>query len=135
MSTTPPDLDWVERGACRGMSPGTFYSDGVRGGTQVDRRLITQVCGACPVKVQCRDYALHHEIYGFWADTSPDERRRERHALHIKVEVPGEDDFAPCGTEGGYKRHLRRRESTCEDCRAAHTHIVAASRARKMARE
>jgi hypothetical protein len=26
----------------------------------------------------------------------------------------------PCGTPGGYRRHIRRREDTCEPCRAAH---------------
>jgi hypothetical protein len=28
---------------------------------------------------------------------------------------------APCGTNAGYQRHLRRGEPTCADCRATHS--------------
>lgn len=28
--------------------------------------------------------------------------------------------IAPCGTDAGYQRHLRRKEPTCPPCRAAH---------------
>lgn len=35
---------------------------------------------------------------------------------------------AACGTDGGYRRHLRRGESTCEPCREAHRLDTAARR-------
>lgn len=35
---------------------------------------------------------------------------------------------SPCGTTGGYRRHIRRREPTCEPCRAAHRLATAARR-------
>jgi hypothetical protein len=42
------------------------------------------------------------------------------------------DDSAPllCGTAAGYIRHIRARETACEDCRAAHTLYVRLWRAR-----
>jgi hypothetical protein len=42
------------------------------------------------------------------------------------------DNSAPllCGTHAGYIRHVRARESACEDCRAAHALYVRQWRAR-----
>ena len=44
-----------------------FDSDGVR----------TKVCGPCPIRQQCLDYAIStREQYGIWGGTLPGERRR-----------------------------------------------------------
>ena len=36
-----------------------------------------------------------------------------------------------CGTYGGYKRHVRNHETTCDDCRAAYNQRAAERRAAK----
>jgi hypothetical protein len=44
-----------------------FDSDGVR----------TKVCGPCPIRQQCLDYAIsNREEYGIWGGTLPGERRK-----------------------------------------------------------
>ena len=34
--------------------------------------------------------------------------------------------LATCGTDGGYKRHMRRHEPTCPACKAAHAAVESA---------
>src|SRR5690606_19101133 len=64
--------DWMTRGRCREVSPGTFFpSDGV--GVELARR----ICADCPVKEPCLEYALAERIdHGVWGGTSERERRR-----------------------------------------------------------
>ena len=68
--------DWQQHAACRGR-PGLFFSpDGERGPFRL-RRIgrAKQVCGSCPVQVQCRRYALSAaEPYGVWGGLSESER-------------------------------------------------------------
>jgi hypothetical protein len=35
---------------------------------------------------------------------------------------------APCGTDGGYQRHVKEGSETCDDCRDAHRRAMAAFR-------
>ncbi len=66
------DNEWMPRGRCREIPPGTFFpSDGV--GVEVARR----ICEGCPVKLPCLEYALFHRIdHGVWGGASERERRR-----------------------------------------------------------
>lgn len=40
----------------------------------------------------------------------------------------------PCGTEGGYNAHLRRKEPTCAGCRKAHRRDTKVKRVREVTR-
>ena len=66
------DTEWMRYGKCREVTPATFFpSDGV--GVDIARRL----CGECPVKEPCLEYALIERIdYGIWGGASERERRR-----------------------------------------------------------
>ena len=59
-------------GNCQDYSPSTFFpSDGV--GVDAARA----ICGDCPVKDRCREYALTERIeHGVWGGCSERERRR-----------------------------------------------------------
>jgi hypothetical protein len=46
-------------------------------------------------------------------------------AVYVDQRLHGQRQRAPCGTEGGYKAHLYRRERTCSGCREAHRVYVA----------
>jgi WhiB family redox-sensing transcriptional regulator len=65
-------MDWMGHGLCRQVAPSTFFpNDGV--GVDLARR----ICGACPVKEPCLEYALAERIdHGVWGGTSERERRR-----------------------------------------------------------
>ena len=66
------DLQWMRDGSCRHYPPGAFFpSDGV--GVDAARA----ICGSCPVKAECLEYALDAKIdHGVWGGCSERERRR-----------------------------------------------------------
>jgi WhiB family transcriptional regulator, redox-sensing transcriptional regulator len=68
----PESLSWMHHARCRGLSPSLFFPpDGE--GVQAAR----PVCGECPVRVQCLEFALANDINnGVWGGTSERERRR-----------------------------------------------------------
>lgn len=69
------ETEWKGQGACRDRNDDTFYPD--QGATLP---LITrQLCGACPVKVTCLEYALtRNERFGIWGGVSSKRRRELR---------------------------------------------------------
>ena len=66
------DTSWMANGNCAHEPPSTFFpSDGV--GVEVARK----ICGTCPVKEHCLEYALRNgEKFGIWGGMSERERRR-----------------------------------------------------------
>lgn len=71
---------WKTEGNCRSHPVDVFFpSDGI--GVQEARK----ICGTCPVKTPCLEYALRHRIaHGVWGGTS--ERERRRTARHRRIE-------------------------------------------------
>ncbi|WP_084653854.1 WhiB family transcriptional regulator [Nocardia altamirensis] len=71
--------DWQLHGSCRGLDSSVFFSpDGERGWSRHARvRRAKSICGVCPVRDECRRFALSaREPYGIWGGMSEDERRR-----------------------------------------------------------
>ena len=61
----------MKQALCRGAGDVFFPSEG--GGVETARR----ICRACPVRVECRDYALANRLdHGVWGGTSERERQR-----------------------------------------------------------
>jgi WhiB family redox-sensing transcriptional regulator len=70
------------------MDPSLFYPE--RGESRgAWRTEIAVVCGGCPVRTECLDYSTLYERDGYWANTSPEERRALRRELGVKAQVPG----------------------------------------------
>jgi WhiB family redox-sensing transcriptional regulator len=74
---TPPALvagSWVERAACRGSGFAPYFP---RAGVSADPA--KAVCGQCPVRGECLDFALQHpQLQGVWGGTSDADRRELR---------------------------------------------------------
>jgi WhiB family transcriptional regulator, redox-sensing transcriptional regulator len=72
MEEFPDDYGWMLRAKCRGVNPSEFFpSDGV--GVEFAQR----ICGNCPVRGECLEYALKFRIeHGVWGGASERERRR-----------------------------------------------------------
>ena len=72
MEESPDDYGWMLRALCRGANPSEFFpSDGV--GVEFAQR----ICGHCPVRTECLEYALKFRIeHGVWGGASERERRR-----------------------------------------------------------
>lgn len=109
-----------------------------------------EACGNCPVKSKCLNHALTYEEYGYWAGTTPNERKAMRKEMGIevininalflnsqyveesnriketipKIKGRGIRKVAQCGTRSGYNAHLRKKEPTCDACKAAHSKSV-----------
>ncbi len=66
---------WMARAACRGTDVRLFFP--APGASPQPAR---ELCEGCPVAQPCLDYALEHEVDGWWAATSARHRavlRRE----------------------------------------------------------
>lgn len=65
---------WMRFAACRGMDTEEFYPP--RGGNLAGPRA---VCGECPVREECRDYAIaNNDHLGIWGGLSGKQRRAVR---------------------------------------------------------
>jgi WhiB family transcriptional regulator, redox-sensing transcriptional regulator len=72
-------LNWRTRAACRYVEPELFFPLGTAGPAlqAIDRA--KQICGACPVRARCLDWAIRHgAAYGIWGGRTEEERRESR---------------------------------------------------------
>ncbi len=66
------DLQWRQRGACRGLDPGMFYPE-----TDEESEVAKRVCEDCHVRVACLEFALsNREKQGVWGGCTERDRRR-----------------------------------------------------------
>lgn len=71
--------DWRARALCSGDDPERWFPIGERG--PVARRQAAEaqiICGHCPVRVPCRDWALDHPqaaAYGVWGGLTRQQRQ------------------------------------------------------------
>ena len=58
--------------ACIDIDPSAFYPrQHIRGAIDYAKK----ICAQCPIAIECRDYALAHDLDGVWGGTTQDERR------------------------------------------------------------
>lgn len=70
------ELAWQTDALCAQTDPEAFFPE--KGGSTRDAK---RVCGSCPVRDECLDYAMDHdEKFGIWGGLSERERRRLRRA-------------------------------------------------------
>lgn len=75
-SAAPLTNDWRNQAACRAVDPETFFPIGQGPATRVTERDAKRVCGWCPVRTECLEYALGTGQYtGVWGGLTEDERR------------------------------------------------------------
>lgn len=68
------DAGWWPRAACSGADTERWFPSG-----EVIPADVADICGACPVRQDCLEYALaDSELKGIWAGTSPKVRARLR---------------------------------------------------------
>lgn len=71
LNSLPKPPAWTAQAACVGMDPDLFYLDKSDPFAAHARVVIKEVCGACPVRQQCLDYAIDNgEQYGIWSGRS-----------------------------------------------------------------
>lgn len=77
--------DWRYRGACFGIDPDVMYPEHLAGVVEAKR-----VCGPCPVRAECLEYALvNDEDFGIWGGESALKRRKMRKARKARLTTTG----------------------------------------------
>ncbi|MGW3100261.1 WhiB family transcriptional regulator [Streptomyces sp. NPDC001102] len=72
-------MSWRERAACRDVDPDLFFPIGTAGLTLVQVDEAKAVCGRCPVRERCLQWALDvGPVEGIWGGTTESERRATR---------------------------------------------------------
>lgn len=77
--------EWSSRAECKGLSS-IFFPPAAERPQARERReaQARQVCGACSVLSECREFARRHREYGFWGGESEE----ERHAAGYRLIAP-----------------------------------------------
>lgn len=68
-------MGWKEEAACRGQGIAPFFNRR----TQAEKDTAEALCGSCPVRLECLEYAISHERsenlrIGIWGGMNPNER-------------------------------------------------------------
>lgn len=83
--------------ACAGMDGDMFYDDMIASESVSDygyytstapkqHAMLRRVCANCPVKIECADFAIKHERFGFWGGLTAMERHSIRSMNNILLE-------------------------------------------------
>lgn len=82
----PPTSNWRGYAACRGADPRLFFPDSADGEAPDRGERAKRLCGGCPVRVACLDWALATgQELGVWGGTAAGERRAMR-AARLRVQ-------------------------------------------------
>lgn len=76
------DLRWQEDAACKDTGVDNWYVGDERSSSPEDR-ILSRICGSCPVLTQCREHALAHEKWGYWGGMSARERELTRRRMGV----------------------------------------------------
>lgn len=68
------NTDWMEQAKCQSRTDIPFFpEDGAPAVPAI------RFCNGCPVKIECLQYALHHNLSdGVWGGASPNQRKAMR---------------------------------------------------------
>jgi len=79
MTTIPGHADWREAGACAQLDPDLFFPISSTGPAREQIAKAKAICGACPVRRPCLEFALEHDLaHGIWGGTTPQDRQARR---------------------------------------------------------
>jgi hypothetical protein len=71
-----PITNWIGNAACAAADPEAFFPASPESDAKAK-----QYCAGCPVRAECRDYALAAGVeYGVWGGLNEDERKAIREA-------------------------------------------------------
>lgn len=75
---------FLAEAACEGMDPDLFYAEGAAAVARAKG-----VCGACPVRDRCLEWALTREEFGVWGGTTARERAAMRRQRGLRLMPAG----------------------------------------------
>ncbi len=66
------NIDW-SRAACAGCDVEAFYEEKA-GVAKPLNIVLRKICAECPIINECAEFAIKHEMHGFWGGLSPSDR-------------------------------------------------------------
>lgn len=80
-------IEFKEQAACVGTDTEAWFTeevyDEVGSHSYKDVALLKRICAGCPAKAECLDYAMKHDVDGWWANTSKTQRDTIRKQFNI----------------------------------------------------
>ncbi len=74
LSLVDSESEWQQNAACKGMDSKIFFP---KIGRTDSARIARAVCGSCPVRKRCLEFANNNGImYGMWGGLSVTERKK-----------------------------------------------------------
>jgi WhiB family redox-sensing transcriptional regulator len=114
-----PAGDWILDAACRDQGTTLFFPTVGDRGTY---NAAVALCGECPVRQSCLDYAVTNRIpFGVWGGLNEDRRRK------LAGKIPRSPRKLP-----PHGAHRYRKGCRCDECRYAHR--IESARYREAAR-
>jgi len=103
---------WTDEAECKDMPKNDFFP--LKGEKQNQSAI--DACARCTVREECANWAVLHEVHGYWGGLTAKERAKIRVQMSIYPDIPesryGRSSLIvkrrprpPCGTQAGYKSH------------------------------
>jgi len=96
-------IKWDGTEVCAQVTPELFYDVPLTrtNANRSDRDYLRKTCASCPRLVECRTYAIKHELYGFWGGMTEQERSEYRKKNKVRLIRPElYSDYLPRLNEG-----------------------------------
>jgi hypothetical protein len=129
---TPRKADWRDDALCRTEDAEDFFPVGASPAAKAAERHAKTVCFRCPALQACGQWALdNREPAGVWGGMSEAERAKILRRRGVRLATVEEEPEPPkpkrkspepavCGTNSGYRKHVRDKTPICGPCRRAH---------------
>jgi WhiB family transcriptional regulator, redox-sensing transcriptional regulator len=66
--------NWKDKANCLGSDTESFFTQSNNETYYHNKAMLIKICSACEVKAECLDYAIKHEMLGWWAGTTEQQR-------------------------------------------------------------
>lgn len=87
----PAETWWIEHSRCIGEDPELFFPVGTGGSARAQTAKAIEICGSCPVRAACLEWALETcQDAGVWGGLGEEERREIRRARRRAVATTSE---------------------------------------------
>ena len=112
-------LEWMNDAACVGTDPESFFSD-----HPDDVAAARAVCGGCPARNACLQYAVDNRFEGLWAGTTDRQRTEIRSGARELVECdecgnrfPSNKSLAAHKSHHhSERRNINKQAAECPEC-------------------
>lgn len=79
-------MTWHHQAACLSVDPELFFPNGLTGDHARQAKKAQRICQACPVRLECLEFALDsRQDFGVWGGLTEEQRRSLRRSRQRKA--------------------------------------------------